>query len=146
MWLGKDDHQMAVVHSKRTGVILRGDMLSRWMGGGQRVTHYDRATSVRIDYHRLISIYHPYGDENNIETDTLRHDIEDQVARSQREEILVIGGDLNAQIGRNQEGDLTAGKFGLLMINEAHINFLNWCKSINLAYVNSFVRDGNRRT
>ena len=146
VWLGEDDNQMAVVHSKRTGVILRGGLLRKWVEGGQRVTHYDRATSVIIDNLRLISIYHPHYDENSIETDTLRHDIEDQLARSPRDEILVIGGDLNAQIGRNQERDLTAGKFGLPRTNQAGIDFLNWCESNQLAYVNSFIRHGNRGT
>ena len=99
-----------------------------------------------IDNLRLISIYHLHHDENNIETNTLRHDLEDQMARSSREEILVKGADLNAQIGRNQERDLTAGKFGLTRTNKAGIDFLTWCESNHLAYVNSFVRHGNRGT
>ena len=85
VWLEEDDYQIFVVHSKRTGVILRGEVLSRWMRGGQKVTHHDKATSVKNDNLRLISIYHLHHDENNIETDTLRHDIEDQMARSLRE-------------------------------------------------------------
>ena len=128
VWLGEDDIQRTGVHSMRTGVVLRGVLLRRWMGEGQRVTHYDRVTSVIIDNIRLISIYHPHHDEYNIETDTLRHDFKQQMARSRREEILVVGGGLNAQIGRNQERELTAGKFGLHRTKEAGIDFLNWCE------------------
>ena len=148
VWLGEDDNQMAVVHSKRTGVILRGDMLRRWVEGGQRVTHYDRATTVIIENMRLISIYHPHyiGNDHNIEIDTLRHDIEDQMARSPTEEILILGGDWNAQIGCNQERDRTAGKFGLPSTNEAGTALLDWCESNHLAYANSFIRHRNRGT
>ena len=64
-----------------------------------------------------------------------------------RREKLVIGGDFNASVGRNRRGrDGVYGKFGLGEMNEAGRDWMEWCGTNGLAYVNSFMRHRRRGT
>ena len=54
IWLGDDEDQMAVVHSKRAAVVLRGDALARWKDDGQQKRMEDRIVTVVLESLRLV--------------------------------------------------------------------------------------------
>jgi hypothetical protein len=73
--------------------------------------------------------------------------MEQQLAFSPNKEVLIIGGDFNAQIGRGSNREGVCGKFGLTTsTNEAGEELLDWCEENGLAYANSFSSHRNRGT
>ena len=59
VWLGEGENRIAVIHSLRAGIILRGSSLARWIREGQKVWYYDRVVAVTIGRMRLVSAYQP---------------------------------------------------------------------------------------
>ena len=145
IWLGEEDRQVAVVHSKRVGIILRGEALRLWIGEGQKRWFEERVVAVVLGGFRLVSVYQPVWDSGREGMEEYRREIESQVAIGGKE-ILVIGGDHNANIGRNSERDGVCGKYGIGRINEAGIDLVNWCEEHRLAIANSYFRQVRRGT
>ena len=58
----------------------------------------------------------------------------------------MIGGDFNANVGRNSEREGVYGRYGLGRANEAGIDLIDWCEENGLAYVNCFMRHKRRGT
>ena len=71
--------------------------------------------------------------------------MERQVEMGGREK-LVIGGDFNASVGRNQYRQGVCGRYGLGVSNEAGRDLINWCDQVGLAYANSYHRHARRGT
>ena len=64
-----------------------------------------------------------------------------------RREKLVIGGDFNANVGRNRIGiNGVYGRCGIGVMNEAGRDLMEWCGKNGLAYVNSYMSHGRRGT
>ena len=147
IWLGEDDNRVAIIHSRKSAILLRGRWLERWMMDRQRKDFSERTTTVVIGEVRLVAVYQPLWGNGNDARDDYRHALECQVARSPENEILVIGGDHNAQIGRGERRGGTSGGFGLqTQTNRAGEDLLSWCEANGLAYANSFMSHGNRGT
>ena len=146
VWLGEGENRVAVIHSLRAGIILRGSSLARWIREGQRVWYYDRVVAVTIGRMRLVSAYQPIWGGDREALERFRRDLESQLGMGRREK-LVIGGDFNASVGRNRRGrDGVYGRFGIGEMNEAGRDWMEWCGTNGLAYVNSFMRHGRRGT
>ena len=146
VWLGEGENRVAVIHSVRAGIILRGSCLARWIREGQKAWYYDRVVAVTIGRMRLVSAYQPIWGSDGEALERFRRDLESQLGMGRREK-LVIGGDFNANVGRNRRGrDGVYGKFGLGEMNEAGRDWMEWCGTNGLAYVNSYMRHGRRGT
>ena len=79
--------------------------------------------------------------------EAFREEVENQMARSGRGETLVVGGDFNAQIGRDSRNSEAYGAFGLrTQTNEAGRSLLEWCVTQRLIYANSFSWQRKRGT
>ena len=59
---------------------------------------------------------------------------------------VIIGGDFNANVGRNEERPGVCGKYGIGVMNEAGRNLIEWCEENDIAYVNSYMRHARRGT
>ena len=82
---------------------------------------------------KLIAVYQPVS-PNDEAIDEYRKSLETALACKKRDEMLLIGGDHNAQIGyqrgNNRQG--TVGRFGLSRHSEAGEEMLEWAEQNNL--------------
>ena len=146
IWLGEGENRVAIVHSLRAGIILRGSSLDRWIREGQQKWFHDRVVAVVIGRLRLVSVYQPSWGTDREALERCRRDLETQLGMGRREK-LVIGGDFNANVGRNREGiNGVYGRFGIGEMNEAGRDLMEWCGTNGLAYVNSYMRHERRGT
>ena len=146
VWLGEGENRVAVVHSIKAGIILRGSSLEQWIREGQQKWYYDRVVAVVIGRLRLVSVYQPSLGNDRMALERCRRDLETQLGMGRREK-LVIGGDFNANVGRNRIGVYGVyGRWGLGEMNEAGRELMEWCSMNGLAYVNSYVRHARRGT
>ena len=146
MWLGDEISRMAVMHSKTTGIAIQGKALRSWVQDGQRVEHGERTTTI-ITEQMKISGYQPLWSNGEERIEDFRRELENQLAKTKKKEILIIGGDFNAQIGRDSRDGEVCGSFGLrTATNEAGRDLLDWCGSENLVYANSFCGHRKRGT
>ena len=75
-----------------------------------------------------------------------RREVETQLQRSGRNEVVIVGGDHNAHIGRGEARGNTIGNHGLRESNEAGEDLKNFCGAHGLAWVNSFYLHKKRGT
>ena len=146
VWLGANENLTAVVHSRRTGIILRGRTLDKWIEEGQNKWFEPRATTVTVGEFRLVAVYQPLWQQGAEEIEEYRHQVENQVSISGTDEMLIIGGDHNAHVGGDSERAQVAGRWGVRYTSEAGRNLLNWCEEHGMAYANSFFRHRSRGT
>ena len=145
LWLGENENRVVVIHSKRTAVLLRGCAANEWVNEGQQKWLEDRVTAVVFGGMRLVSVYQPLWGSDVYEMEKYRRDLETQVAMSGRAK-LIIGGDFNANVGRNESREGVCGRFGVGSMNEAGRDLIEWCEEFGLAYVNSFYMHARRGT
>ena len=81
------------------------------------------------------------------EIDKYRKDLEIAM-KCRRDDILLIGGDHKAQIGRlnNEESESAIGKWGLRNSIEAGTELVEWAQRNELFVVDSFFQERNRGT
>ena len=105
IWLGVADDPIALVHSQRAGVFLRGGILERWTDQGQKKWLTERTAAVAVDNKRLVAVYHLIwsGGQGQELIEQYRTEVEEQFARNKGGELLIINGDHNANIGANNQ-------------------------------------------
>ena len=101
VWLGGDEERVAVIHSERAAIVLRRQALEEWIGEGQRKWLEERVVTVVLGGMRLVSVYQPNWETDEGALEGCRGEMERQVEMGGSEK-LVIGGDFNASVGRNQ--------------------------------------------
>ena len=145
VWLGEEEYRVVMIHGKRSGVMLRGKAMEKWVTEGQKKWMNERVTAVVLGGMRVVSAYQPvWGTDDEGMTD-YRSALENQIAMSGRER-LVIGGDFNANVGRGNARVGVCGKYGVGRMNEAGRDLVDWCEEQGLAYVNSFMKHARRGT
>ena len=72
-----------------------------------------------------------------------RKAMEDQIAMAGKKTII-IGGDMNANVGRGRERAGVHGQWGTGRMNDACRDLMDWCEAHGMAYVNSHVAHPNR--
>ena len=83
-------------------------------------------------------MYQPLWNNRREEIQEYRHDLENTIASSREEKLLVIGGDHNSQIGAGPTGGEVRGRWGhATRANETGEDLLGWCSENGLAYANS---------
>ena len=146
-WLGEGEDLVAIIHSERAGILLRGDLLKGWHREGQKSKVSERTVSVKTRGLALTATYLPVWKGNNEEEiENVKDKITEHLGWAKREEIVILGGDFNAHIGGNNEIPGICGKYGLRTSNEKGSQLAQWCEENNLAYLNSFYNHKKRGT
>ena len=147
IWLGQGDDVVAVIHSERAGIMLRGELLKKWTAGGQQKRQGERAVAVRIENMVLISTYFPVFDGRNFaEIEQARELVRSLSDWANNRDLLIIGGDFNAHVGGGEDRQGVCGKFGLRETNRMGTDLLEWCEENNFVHVASFHKHKRRGT
>ena len=56
VWLGEDEERVVLIHGKKAGVMLRGEVLEKWVEGGQQKWFEERVVAVVVGGLRLVSV------------------------------------------------------------------------------------------
>ena len=146
-WLGGDDDLVAIIHSQRAGVLLRGDLLKKWCEEGQKKVQDERSVSVKMENTVLTATYQPvYTGNNEDEIEVAKATLLKHTKWAKKEEILLVGGDFNAHVGGGEERPGICGQFGIRESNYQGQELLSWCEENELAHVNSFYNHKKRGT
>ena len=145
IWLGDEENRVAIVHSEKAAVVMRGEVVKRWIEEGQKCWRGKRMVAVSVGGMRLVAVYQPVWGTFVEEREELRLEMEEQLAGA-RGEKLVIGGDFNANWGKNQARVGVCGKYGVGTGSEAGREMVEWCEENGLVIVNSFMPHRNRGT
>jgi hypothetical protein len=147
VWLGENNDLMAVIHSERAAVMIRGEVLKEWCDSGQIVEYKERCVVIRMKRMVFVSVYMPVWNGNNdVEREACKEDLKRQVETAKRDQILVVGGDFNSHIGGGEERPGVCGIFGLRESNPQGVGLLEWCEDNQLVHVNSFYNHRRRGT
>ena len=126
VWMGQDAGLVAIVHGEKAGIMLRGELLKRWCEGGQKKKVSRRTVSVKVDGVVLVSTYMPVSGSAVLVMEEARDVLAEHVRWAEREEILVVGGDVNAHVGSGSQRPGVCGRFGLRTSNTAGEELLQW--------------------
>ena len=135
---------VAKVHSEKSAVLLRRNMLRGWVNGGQRRWHGKRPTAVSVGGMRILSMYQPVWGTYDQEREELRRRILEQLTDAGRERVI-IGSDFNSNIRKNQAKQGVCGQYGLGRASEAGSDHCEWCEESELVMVHSCVRHNKQR-
>ena len=93
----------------------------------------------------LIAVYQPIRTHGHEAIEEYRDHVEDLIAKSPRDTILVIGGDHNSQLSGNAARQ---GSYGLDTppTNEQGMDLIQWCSEQQLQWANGFSGHNNRGT
>ena len=145
IWFDERDGKVAVIHSKKAAIVLRGETAQIWIEEGQKKWFEDRVVAVVIGGIRYVSVYQPVWGTDEEGMQGYRKAMENQLALTRKEKII-IGGDFNANVGKNEARRRVSGKYGTGNSSEAGKDLLEWCEENGMAYVNSFIKHRRRGT
>ena len=102
---------------------------------------------VTVNNVKLIVVYQPVS-PNDMEIDEYRKQLETAISCRKKDKILLIGGDHNAQMSKqdNTGKERTLGKFVLRANSKAGDEFVEWAENNNLYIVDTYFRKNNRGT
>ena len=145
VWWYEEDS--VLIDGKRAGIIVRNHWAQEWKKQGSQKWLAERVAMVTVNSVKLIAVYQPVS-PNDIEIDEYRKQQETAIPCRKKDEMLLIGGDYNAQIGRqdNTGKERTLGKFGLRANSEAGDEVVEWAENNNLYIVDTYFRKNNRGT
>ena len=130
VWLGENDSLVAIIHSEKAAVMLRGELLRAWCECGQITEYKERCVTVKLRNFVLVSVYLPVWQGNNeMEIEVVKEDMKKPVDDASREQIVIVGGDFNAHVGGGEERDGVCGIFGIRESNEQGGKLLEWCEN-----------------
>ena len=147
VWLGDGENQIAVTYTQRAAILLRGQALRSWCEQGQKTKRSERSISVKTLGFSLTSTYMPvWNGRNEDEIERARENLKEHAEWAKKDDILIIGGDFNAHIGRNEDREGICGIFGIRTTNHQGLDLLGWLEDNNLCYVNSYYNHKRRGT
>ena len=138
VWMGQDAGLTVIVHGEKAGIMLRGELLKRWCEGGQKKKMSGRSESVKVDGVVLVSTYMPVSRSVLMEVEEAREVMVEHVRWAEREEILVVGGHVNAHIRGGGQRPGVCDRFELWNSNAAGEELLEWMGKNGLCWVNFF--------
>ena len=100
-----------------------------------------RGTPVNIT---IIQVYAPTTDAEQEEVDEFYDQVQAEIDRTCKQDVLIVMGDWNAKVGNKEEAPVV-GKYGLGNRNEAGERLLEFCKTNNLFISNTFFQQHKRR-
>ena len=145
IWLGDEENRVVIVHSEKAAVVMRGEVVQKWIEEGQKCWRGKRMAAVSVGGMRVVAVYQPVWGTFVEEREELRLEMEEQLVGA-RGEKLIMGGDFNANWGKNQTRVGVCGKYGIGRGSEAGRELGEWCEENGLVIVNSFLPHRNRGT
>ena len=145
IWLGDEENRVIIVPSEKSAIVMRGDIAEKWIEEGQKCWRGRRMAAVSVGGMRAVAIYQPVWGTFVEEREELRMELEEQVAGSGGEK-LVIGGDFNANWGKGRPRAGVCGKYGVGRGSEAGRDLVEWCGENGLVIANSFLPHKSRGT
>ena len=149
VWFGsvEDNNLAVVIFSQKAAILLRGKCLGEWIEEGRRSMMHKRSVSVKFRDTVFTATYQPvfYGN-NQAEIEEAKEDLKRHKEWAKSNEVLIIGGDFNAQVGGMEDRPGVCGNFGLRESNLQGVQLLDFCQENELCYVNSFYNHKNRGT
>ena len=145
IWLGDEGNRVVIVHSQKAAVVMRGEVAEKWIEEGQKCWRGKRMAAVSVGGMRVVAVYQPVWGTFIEEREELRGEMEEQVAGA-RGEKLIIGGDFNANWGKDRARVGVCGKYGVGRGSDAGNELMDWCEENGLVIVNSFMTHQNRGT
>ena len=138
-----DGESMYLLHSTKTGVLMRGKWYRKWETEGRKWYPADRVTTVEFRDSILSSVYQPVRGSAQYEQQIqeVRRELERVTHGGTAKQVVVIGGDINAQIGRNiraYDKSNTVGRYGFRRTNPQGEDQIEWLTEHGLCWVNSF--------
>ena len=140
-----DGESMYLLHSTKTGVLMRGKWYRTWETEGRKWYPADRITTVEFRDAVLSSVYQPVrgGVQYEQQIQEVRRELERVIHGGTAKKVIVIwgGGDNNAQIGRNigaYDKSTTVGRYGFRRTNPQGEDIIDWLTEHGLCWVNSF--------
>ena len=103
IWLGEGENLTAVTYSEKAAILLRGRALRSWNDKGQPTKRNKRSISVKSMGFSMTSTYQlVYNGKNEEEIEEAKEHLKDHTIWSKKGETLMIGGDFNAHIGKDE--------------------------------------------
>ena len=92
-----------LIYSNRTGILISKDVYYLWQDNNKRWSPGNRITTLYLKELTISAIYQPvHGSEDyQVEMEVLRKEAERAIRTTKKGIPVIIGGDFNAQIGRN---------------------------------------------
>lgn len=91
-WANKET---VIVHERKNGILLRGEMARSWLEEGQQKWHGERVTAGKGQNLGLVAVYQPLSQKKE-EVEEWRRSIAIALKGIKKQAALVIGGDHNA--------------------------------------------------
>ena len=134
-----------LVHSKKVRVLRNLDAFNIWNKQGRKKLITERLVLVKIDNVNYISTYFPVqGSEGYGQIlQEIRNTLETIIHGQAKNEVVIIGGDFNVQIGTGNENN---GNQGMSTINQQGRELLDWLAENDLCWVNSLYTHSGRGT
>ena len=117
VWMGEDERECVMIHTKKVGVVLCGRTLRRERENGQKRWFGERVVAAAVGGMHLVADYQPIWGLDEERMERYRRNLERQVAIKTNAR-LVIGGHFNAS-GVNVERQEMCGIFNLGRTNDA---------------------------
>ena len=80
IWMGENGHRTALVHGRKTGVLLRETALLSWIEEGQQKWIYERVTAFSVGGVRLLAVYQPVWMTDEVGLERCRRDLQSQLS------------------------------------------------------------------
>ena len=146
-WFGEGGELTVIIHSKRAGILLRGQLLKEWCEDGQKKKQDERVVSIKFKKTVLVATYQPVDvGTNEAEIEEAKGVLKQHKEWAGKDDILLIGGDFNAHVGGGEERGGAAGTFGIRGSNRQGRELLDFCSENGLAHINSFYNHKKRGT
>jgi hypothetical protein len=154
------EHQswLMIVHGK-TAIVLDEEMARRWREGGSVVHHAPgeakaRGLAVNLPQQGwkkglfLVAGYAPTSESRVKERSTYRKQIAHLAGLAPAYSLLVIGGDFNAEVGRDSAGEWAevVGKYGPARRSKSGKELLGWALESELMVASTFFSQRDRST
>ncbi|XP_062858811.1 craniofacial development protein 2-like, partial [Trichomycterus rosablanca] len=108
----------------------------------------DRVISIRLQgapiHVTVIQVYSPTTDAKEEDVELFYEQVQEEIDRTQNQDLLIIMGDFNAKVGHGKQGTVV-GKFGLSKRNEAGERLIDFCTKNQLSIMNTFFQHHKRR-
>ena len=130
-----------LIYSNKTGILISKDVYCLWQDNNRRWSPGNRITTLYLKELTISAIYQPvHGSEDyQIEIEVLRKEAERVIRTTKKGIPVIIGGDFNAQIGRNGiDNNDVVGKYGYNYTNCQGEELVQWLRENDMSWVNSF--------